>query len=324
MLMALLVGFLTGLGAIAFAELVNLVHWFTFDLFLDDWLSEIPHWKIILAPTLGGLLVGPLTQRFAPEARGPGVSQVLYDVETKQGRIAPQVSLTKAVASALTVGSGGSAGREGPIIQIGASIGSSVAQVLRLSDENMRLLLASGAAGGIAATFNAPIAGVFFALEVVLRSFSTKNFSVVVLASVVATVTAVSFRGDDPTILIPQVGLEHAVEIAFYAGLGVLAGVTSVAFIRLLYWTGDKFAALPYPPAMLLPALGGLAVGLLALENQGILGTSSGTLAELLTEERASSPSSRPRRTSMPPSAWLHSSPARRARRSPRCSSSSS
>ena len=324
MLMALFVGFLTGLGAIAFAELVNLVHWFTFDLFLDDWLSEIPHWKIILAPTLGGLLVGPLTQRFAPEARGPGVSQVLYDVETRQGRIAPQVSLTKAVASALTVGSGGSAGREGPIIQIGASIGSSVAQVLRLSDENMRLLLASGAAGGIAATFNAPIAGVFFALEVVLRSFSTKNFSVVVLASVVATVTAVSFRGDDPTILIPQVGLEHAVEIAFYAGLGVLAGVTSVAFIRLLYWTGDKFAALPYPPAMLLPALGGLAVGLLALENQGILGTSSGTLAELLTEERASSPSSRPRRTSMPPSAWLHSSPARRARRSPRCSSSSS
>ncbi len=208
-------------------------------------------------------------------------------METKQGRIAPQVSLTKAVASALTVGSGGSAGREGPIIQIGASIGSSVAQVLRLSDENMRLLLASGAAGGIAATFNAPIAGVFFALEVVLRSFSTKNFSVVVLASVVATVTAVSFRGDDPTILIPEVGLKHAIEIAFYAGLGVLAGVTSVAFIRLLYWTGDQFAALPYPPAMLLPALGGLAVGLLALENQGILGTSSGTLDELLTEETA-------------------------------------
>lgn len=287
MLMALFVGFLTGLGAIAFAELVDLVDWFTFDLVLDSWLKDMPDWKIVLAPMIGGLLVGPLTQRFAPEARGPGVSQVLYDVETRQGRIAPRVSLTKSVASALTIGSGGSAGREGPIIQIGASIGSSVAQLLRLSDENTRLLLASGAAGGIAATFNAPIAGVFFALEVVLRSFTTRNFSVVVLASVVATVTAVSFRGDDPTILIPEVGFEHVAEIVFYAGLGVLAGVTSVAFIRFLYWTGDRFTALRYPPALLLPALGGLIVGLLALADDGILGTSSAQLAELLTEETA-------------------------------------
>jgi CIC family chloride channel protein len=199
--------------------------------------------------------------------------------------MAPRVSLTKSVASALTIGSGGSAGREGPIIQIGASIGSTVAQLLRLSEENVKLLLASGAAGGIAATFNAPIAGVFFALEVILRRFNTRNFSVVVLASVVATVTAVSFRGDDPTILILDVGLEHVVEILFYALLGVLAGVISVAFIRLLYWTGDQFSALPYPPVVLLPALGGLMVGLLALIDDGILGTSSEALRDLLTEE---------------------------------------
>ena len=199
--------------------------------------------------------------------------------------MAPRVSLTKSVASALTVGSGGSAGREGPIIQIGASIGSSVAQILRLSEENVKLLLASGAAGGIAATFNAPIAGVFFALEVILRSFNTRNFSVVVLASVVATVTAVSFRGDDPTILIPEIGFEHAIEIGFYAGLGVLAGVTSVAFIRLLYWSGDQFSALPVPPPILLPALGGLLVGFLALADQGVLGTSSEALADLLVDE---------------------------------------
>lgn len=287
MVVATFIGLLTGLGAAAFETMIDGVNAVSFDWLLDDVLGSWGGWKLILAPAIGGLLVGTFTYFFARDARGAGVAPVLLSVETAGGRVNPWTVITKPIASALTIGSGGSAGKEGPVVQIGAAVGSTFARTLRLSDENVKLMLASGAAGGIAATFNAPIAGVFFALEVILRRFNTRNFSVVVLASVVATTTAVILRGDDPTVAIQPHELENAVvEIPLYAILGGLAGVLSVAFMRSLYWTEDRFAVLRVHP-LLLPAIGGLLVGALGLIDRDVMGLGEDTLGAALSGEGA-------------------------------------
>ena len=250
MVMAAFIGLLTGLGAAGFETMIDGVDAIVFDWLLDDVLGSLGDWKLILAPTLGGLLVGGFTYLLARDVRGAGVAPVLAAVETNAGRMNPWTVLPKPIASALTVGSGGSAGKEGPVVQIGAAIGSTIARTLHLSEETVKLMLASGAAGGIAATFNAPIAGVFFALEVILRRFNTRNFSVVVLASVVATITAVFLRGPDPTVSIQPHELVNAlVELPLYAVLGAIAGGISVVFMRSLYWTEDRFAEAPIHPA---------------------------------------------------------------------------
>ena len=287
MVMAAFVGLITGLASVGFEELIEDVHYLTFDWLLDDVLASRGSWRIFVAPAIGGLIGGAFTFVLAREVRGAGVSPVLLAVETRGGRMSPWTAITKPIASALTIGSGGSAGAEGPVVQIGASVGSTFARALRLSDENVKLLLAAGAAGGIAATFNAPIAGVFFALEVILRRFNTRNFSVVVLAAVVATATAVSLRGDAPALPIPldePYKLVSAIEIPLYALLGVLAGAVSVLFIRTLYWTEDRFNESRVPP-LLLPALGGLLVGGIALLDEDVLGRGEVVLDQVLGGE---------------------------------------
>ena len=285
MAVATLVGLVSGLAAAALSLLIDGTHRLLVELAVGDGLAALPSWRVLLAPALGAVLVGPITRYFAPEARGPGVAEVMLAVETRGGRIRPRVALAKTVASALTIGSGGSAGKEGPIVQIGAAFGSTVGQWLRLGDENIKLLLAAGAAGGVAATFNAPIAGVFFALEVILRRFNTRNFSVVVLSSVVATATAVLIRGDEPVIPIPAYSLEHAIEVAFYAALGILAGVGGVLFIRVFYWTEDRFTALPLPSPLWMPVAGGLIVGTLGLLDDGVLGLGVDAMNRALTDQ---------------------------------------
>ncbi|MDA1010739.1 MAG: chloride channel protein, partial [Chloroflexi bacterium] len=173
--MAAVVGGVTGLVAVLFLELIDFATWLFYDQLFGNLLAGLPWWAVLLAPALGGLLVAPIVMRWAPEARGGGVPDVIIAVETRRSRIRHRVAPAKILASALTIGSGGSGGTEGPIVQIGSSIGSTVARWLRLSEENTRLLLASGAAAGVAAIFNAPIAGVFFALEVILRRFNARN-----------------------------------------------------------------------------------------------------------------------------------------------------
>ncbi|MDA0364969.1 MAG: chloride channel protein [Chloroflexi bacterium] len=287
MAVASLVGLVAGLGAVGFALLIDGVHWFFVDLVVGDGLSALPSWRVLLAPALGAILVGPITRVFAPEARGAGVPEVMLAVETRGGRIRRRVAVAKAIASALTLGSGGSVGKEGPIVQIGSAFGSMMGQALRLSDENLKLLVAAGAAAGIAATFNAPIAGVFFSLEVILRRFNTRNFSVVVLASVVATVTAVVLRGDAPAIPIPAYRLEHATEIPLYAILGGLVACGGVAFIHVLYWTEDRFTALRFPPQLWMPVVGGLIVGTLGLVDSGVLGLGEQAMDDALSGGKA-------------------------------------
>ena len=288
MVMAAFVGLLTGLGAAGFEALIDLVHAIIFDWLLDDVLGAWGDWKIVIAPALGGSVVAAFTYLVARDARGPGVAPVLASVETAGGRMNPWVVITKPIASSLTIGSGGSAGKEGPVVQLGSALGSAVGQTLRLSEENVKLMLASGAAGGIAATFNAPIAGVFFALEVILRRFNTRNFSVVVLAAVIATTTAVLIRGEDPVASLAQEYrlVTPAIEIPLYALLGALGGVVGVVFIVTLYWTEDRFQTSRLHP-LAMPALGGLLVGLLALGDEDVLGLGEEALAAALSGDAA-------------------------------------
>ena len=151
-----------------------------------------------MIPVIGGLLYGPLIYRWAGEARGHGVPEVMLAVAENGGRIRPQVSLVKALASALTIGSGGSVGREGPIVQIGSALGSSLGQWVKLPENRLRILVACGAAGGISATFNAPITGVFFGVEIILRAFSVDALCTVMLSSMIAEITVAPILGSRP------------------------------------------------------------------------------------------------------------------------------
>jgi CIC family chloride channel protein len=222
-------------------------------------------WFVLFAPVVGGLVYGPLISLFAREARGHGVPEVMLAVAERGGRIRPRVAVVKSLASALCIGSGGSVGREGPIVQIGSALGSTLGQVTRLPESRMRVLVACGAAGGIAATFNAPIAGTFFGLELILRDFEADSFGVVVLSSFVADIIGRAAFGSHPFLHLPAFQLRSPVEYLLYAGLGIVAAFVGVAFIKVLYGSEDLADRLWRGPEWLRPAVGGLLLGGLVL-----------------------------------------------------------
>ena len=272
-LLAVLVGLGAGAGAVLFRYLIL---WFT-ELFTGraDYsdAGRVPNpnlpwlgiYFVLLVPVIGGLIYGPIVDRFAREARGHGVPEVMYAVAERGGRIGRTVPVVKSLASALCIGSGGSVGREGPIVQIGSALGSTLGQALRVPESRLRLLVACGAAGGISATFNAPIAGVFFALELILRDFETESFGVVVLSSVSAAVVGHAAFGSQPFLLLPAFTLASPAEFAFYAVLGLAAGVVGVVFTRVLYGTEDVCDRVWRGPEWLRPGAGGILLGLLLL-----------------------------------------------------------
>lgn len=195
---AIVVGLGTGLGAIGFIWLIDQFKLFflgTVQAWLGIWLGGL---AIIFIPALGGLVAGPLIHKFAREAKGHGVPEVMQAIALQGGRIRPAVVVIKALASAACIGSGGSAGREGPIVQIGSAIGSVTGQLFHLSADRIRNLVACGAAAGIAAVFNAPIAGTIFAMEVILGEFTTAYFGNVVICAVTASIISRQFLGNNP------------------------------------------------------------------------------------------------------------------------------
>jgi CIC family chloride channel protein len=202
----------------------------------------------------------------APEAEGHGVPEVIEAVMLTGGRIRRRVAAVKSLASAITIGCGGSVGREGPVVQIGGGVGSAIGQLLRLPAEQTKTLTACGA--GIAAVFNAPIAGAFFALEVITGNFAMPAFGPVVLSSVLATVVSRAYFGDHPAFVVQPYQLQSAVEFAAYLGLGIFCGVVAVAFVATLDNFESLAARLPVP-RMWRPAVGGIAIGamILALPN---------------------------------------------------------
>jgi len=252
-LISVIVGVITGFGAIVFRILISEVHnvlffgHFSSVFDANIYTPASPWgWFVILVPVVGGLGVVFLVNNFAPEARGHGVPEVMDAIFYKEGRIRPAVVVVKSLASALAIGSGSSVGREGPIIQIGSALGSNFAQLLRLEAWQRITLVAAGAGAGIAATFNTPIGGVIFAIELMMPEFSTRTFLPVALSTGTATFIGRLFFGPNPAFHVPPVGSipDHATAayvLVLYAMLGVLAGVGAAGFIRGLHFAEDTF-----------------------------------------------------------------------------------
>ena len=281
MTFAVLVGIGAGLGTIAFVAMIA----FFKQLFFGtggDLLAFMHGYHVILLPALGGLLVGPIVYLVAPEAKGHGVPEVMTAVATRGGRIRPVVVLAKAVCSSITIGSGGSVGREGPIVQIGAAIGSTIGQHFKLNERRVITLVAAGSAGGVAATFNAPIAGVMFALEVILADFGVRAFSTIVISAVTASVVSRAVLGDHPAFDVPGTYLlQSPWELFFYLGLGALAAICSLLYMRVLYFSEDVFERWRFP-SYLKPVGGGLLLGVLGLYIPQVFGTGFETIGETL------------------------------------------
>jgi len=263
MLSAVVVGAGTGFGAVFFIKLIG----FLDTLFFETGGSIFGFLGVgifVIVPVVGGLLSGPVITYLAREAKGHGVPEVMQAIALKGGRIRPRVVVAKVVASALCLGSGGSAGREGPIVQVGSALGSTIGQWLHLSETRIRNLVACGAAAGIAATFNAPIAGVIFAMEIILGELHLGDLGNVVISAITASTVARIFLGDYPAFVIPTYDMKTPWEILLYALLGVLAALAAVAFIRMLYWMEDLFDGWKFPDA-LKPAVGGLLLGVMGM-----------------------------------------------------------
>ncbi len=271
--LALITGLITGFGAIFFRGLIAVIHnlFFlgTFSLQYDaNIFTPAGPWGafIILAPIIGGMVVTALVTNFAPEARGHGVPEVMDAIYYREGVIRPIVAAVKSLASAFSIGSGAAVGREGPIIQIGASLGSSIGQLIAMEPWQRITLVGAGAGAGIAATFNTPIGGVMFAIELMMPEVSVRTFLPVALATGTATFIGNWFLGPQPAFAVPVLpSLGHhpssMIALGLYALLGAVMGAAAAAFVRGLSAAEDVFERIRNP--YLRHAVGMLLVGLL-------------------------------------------------------------
>ena len=273
LVIAVIIGMTTGALAVAFRYLLLLVT----DLFwpdpyaLLDVAKSYPPYLIFLIPVIGGLIVGPGITKLSPETRGAGVPEVIEAVVNREGTIHHRTAFYKTLFTTISIGCGASVGREGPVVHIGSSIGSSIAQLLRLPAEWTRVFLACGAAAGIAATFNAPMAGMLFAAEIILVDFQVSYLSHIAISAVTATVVSHHFLGSFPTFQIPSYELVSYAELPLYACLGYLAGLLSILFIRAVSATEDLFNKTAVPLS-LRPAIAGVILGTIAVFWPHILG----------------------------------------------------
>lgn len=256
-LLALLVGIIAGLGAVIFRGLIGVFHNLFFFGHLSIGYDTLKHtlespWGIgiIAIPVIGALLVAFLVKTFAPEAKGHGVPEVIDAIYYNRGIIRPQVALIKSVASSISIGSGGAIGREGPIIQIGATFGSVLAQWIRLPEWQRLVLIACGAGGGIAATFNTPIGGILFATEIMLVEISARTLIPVMIATGAASFIGRIFFGNHPSFIIPPMTLHAATSSSFrvffaYAMLGFVMGLLGMLYTRSVYAFEDFFDRIP-------------------------------------------------------------------------------
>jgi len=274
----LLGGLVIGVGGgyfyIGFRWLIQYVQGIAWGGWVDPilLLDTFKWYWIIIIPSIGGLLTGLIIYFVSTEAKGHGVPEVMEANALKGGVIRARVPIAKAVASAISIGTGGSVGREGPMVQIGAAMGSIIGQVTQVTTRKMKTFVGCGAAAGIAATFNAPIAGALFALEIILGDFGVAHFSPIVISSVAATTVTHHYIQEFQTFAVPHYQLVSPWEFIPYAILGILTGLIAILFIRVLYKTEDIFDDLKIP-LYAKTVIGGVGLGLLAFVYPQILGT---------------------------------------------------
>ncbi|MFK4766067.1 chloride channel protein [Desulfobaculum sp. SPO524] len=280
---AIFIGALSGYGAILFHHVLVGSQFAFYQETGDilDFVGRLSPWQLVLLPAIGGLIVGLIVRFGASEAKGHGVPEVMSALALKGGRIRKRVAIVKIIASAVCIGSGGSSGREGPMVQIGSSIGSTIGQYFKVPVMEQRTLVGCGAAAGIAATFNAPVAGVLFALEVLVGDFGLASFSPVVLSSVSATAVSRYYWGDLPTFDLPLYTIRSMWEFGIYPFLGILAALAAAGFIIVLYKAEDIFENLPIPE-WLKPAIGGLILGVILLQWPHAFGVGYGAMNRAL------------------------------------------
>jgi CIC family chloride channel protein len=243
-----------GLGAVLFRLLIILNQVFFFGLLGGH---GVP---LIFLPVIGGIIVGPVIYLWAREAWGHGVPEVMEALDSRGGKIRARVAAVKILASSITIGSGGSAGREGPIAQIGAAVSSVVGQLLHLDERSLKLMLMAGASAGISGTFKAPIGGALFGLEVLNRKMRTTDLVVMVFSSIVGYVVSVAILGPAPILMIEGVSFK-ILDIPFYLLLGIIGGLASYIWTRSLYGVDDLFARLRIGEKWFSPFLGAWVVG---------------------------------------------------------------
>lgn len=238
-------------------------------------IAQQPWYVLMILPTMGGIVVSVLTKAWAPEAAGHGVPEIMDAVTTRRGRIRPRVSLVKMFGSALSIGTGFSVGREGPTALIGAAVGSAFGQVLRFPVFKMKMVVGCGAAAGIAATFNTPLAGAAFALELVVGQFSVRYLTPIILAAMIATVVTHNYYGEFHALFsVTKYDLSHPYEIVGYALLGVVLGLAGACFTRLLYASEEGVERQTWP-TWLKGAIGGIGMGAVLLVAPEMAGPST-------------------------------------------------
>ncbi|MCH8157343.1 MAG: chloride channel protein, partial [Nitrospinae bacterium] len=285
--LAALLGFLAGFASTFFRWMIR----FFDSVFSSQGFSfvgippEMYPFLLPFMPMVGGIVIGIICKFYPNAVKENGVHKVMHAVALNDGKIRKRTIATCAITSSVTIGSGGSAGREGPTVQIGAAVGSAIGQLLRVSTERMRVLVGCGAAAGIAASFNAPLAGVLFSLEIILGDFTIHTFSPIIIASVIGTVTGRALEGNEVTFDVPVLELVSYTEIIFYLGLGVLCGIIARLFTFTYFYIQQLFEEKLEIPSYFKPALGGFLVGMISIFLPQILGNGYDFMEQALTGE---------------------------------------
>jgi H+/Cl- antiporter ClcA/predicted transcriptional regulator len=288
LLLAIVIGGSTGMGVVTFHYLIHLIHTLTIENLMGI-IAPWGTWTLAIIPTLGGLIIGLMRLVF-PDF-GPNMSSMIASIQGKTDLL-PLRPVTKMIAASVSLGTGASLGPEGPSVEIGANFGMLLAKILQVSTERKQLLLGAGVAAGLSAGFNAPIAGVFFALEIVLgTTFATSAVSIVLLSAVVSGLIAQIGLGSKPAFALPVYEVRSLLELPLYLGLGLLASLISLAYTQLIQWVNACFRGeikgftwLAKIPRSIHPVMGGACVGISALFFPQIMGIGYETVEAMLQD----------------------------------------
>ncbi len=279
-----------GAGIIAFilynliGLVTNLAFFQRFNFsFASPWQSHVGLW-VILIPVIGGVIVGIMAKYGSPKIKGHGIPEAMEAVLVSRSRIEPKVAILKPLSAAIAIGTGGPFGAEGPIIQTGGAVGSLIGQLIHTTAAERKVLLACGAAAGMAATFSTPLAGVISAIELLLFEFKARSFIPLVIASVLATSVHYLLMGRGPMFNVAAMNFGMPMGLPFYVVLGVLCGFAAVGFSKLLYWVEDQFDRLPFDQ-MWYPAVGALGLGLIGFFVPRVLGVGYDTITDILSSK---------------------------------------